>query len=55
MVKVVLKIPESEINPLLSKLVKLGVKDIKIKEKRKKINIFRYKNMVENLANHVGK
>jgi len=53
--KVVLKIPKNEINPLLSKLAKLGVKDIKIKEKSKKINIFRYKNTVENLEKELEK
>ncbi|MDF2833015.1 MAG: hypothetical protein K0Q82_2121 [Chryseobacterium indoltheticum] len=49
MVKVVLKIPESDINPVLSKLVKLGINNIKIKKKSKRLNLFRYKNMYENI------
>lgn len=44
MVKVVLKISESEINTILSKLVKLGISNIKIKKKGKRLNLFRYKN-----------
>jgi hypothetical protein len=45
MVKVVLKVSESEINHILRKLAKLGINNIKIKKKREKLNIFRYKNM----------
>lgn len=44
MVKVILKISESEINSILSKLVKMGINNIKIKKKRKRLNLFRYKN-----------
>lgn len=48
MVKVILKISESEINRILSKLVKMGINNIKIKKKRKRFNLFRYKNTFEN-------
>lgn len=44
MVKVVLKIPDSEVNPVLSKLVKIGINNIKVKKKGKGLNLFRYKN-----------
>jgi helix-turn-helix protein len=44
MIKVVLKVSESEINHILSELVKLGINNIKIKKKRKSFNLFRYKN-----------
>ncbi len=48
MLKVVLKIQESEINYLLSKFAKLGIKNIKITKKEKELNLFRYKNMLNN-------
>lgn len=51
MVKVVLKVSESEINYILRKLAKLGINNIKIKKKREKLNLFRYKNMIENTIN----
>lgn len=47
MIKVVLKVSESEINHILSKLAKLGINNIKIKKKREKLNLFRYKNMLD--------
>ncbi len=55
MIKVVLKIPESEISLILSKLVKLGIKNIKIKKKEKRFNLFRYKNTLENKDAEIGK
>jgi hypothetical protein len=48
MVKVILKVHKSEVDPILSNLVKLGIKNIKIKKKRKSFNLFRYKNTFEN-------
>lgn len=45
MIKVVLKIPEDEINNTLSKLVKIGITDIKVKQKEKNPNLFRFKNV----------
>lgn len=53
MIKVILKISENEINPLLGKLAKLGIRDIKIKEKEKKTVIFQYKNIIEDLHNEL--
>jgi len=47
MIKVVLKVSESEINHILHKLAKLGINNIKIKKKREKLNLFRYKNMLD--------
>ncbi|SHL58003.1 hypothetical protein SAMN05444267_102075 [Chryseobacterium polytrichastri] len=55
MIKVVLKIPESDINFILSKLVKLGIKNIKIKKNEKKLHLFRYKNTFENTNNEIDK
>lgn len=45
MIKIVLKIPEGEINNTLSKLVKMGITDIKVKQKEKNPNLFRFKNL----------
>lgn len=55
MVKVILKIPENEINPILSKLVKLGIKNIEIKKKEKRLSLFRYKNTFKNQDNVFNK
>lgn len=55
MLKVVLKIQESEINYLLSKLAKLGIKNIKITKKEKELNLFRYKNMLDNSRDELMK
>lgn len=49
MLKVVLKIRESEVNYLLRKLAKLGIKNIKITKKEKELNLFRYKNILDNM------
>jgi hypothetical protein len=51
MVKVILKVHKSEVDTILSNLVKLGIKNIKIKKKRKSFNLFRYKNTFENTIN----
>lgn len=51
MVKVILKVHKTEVDPVLSKLVKLGIKNIKIKKKRKGFNLFRYKNTFEDTIN----
>ena len=51
MVKVILKEHKTETDLILSKLVKLGIKNIKIKKKRKSFNLFRYKNTLENNIN----
>ncbi len=48
MIKVILKVHKTEVDQVLSKLVKLGIKNIKIKKKRKRLNLFRYKNTFEN-------
>lgn len=55
MLKVVLKIQESEINYLLRKLAKLGIKNIKITKKEKELNLFRYKNMLDNSRDELMK
>lgn len=54
MIKVILKVSESEINHTLSKLVKLGINNIKIKKKRKKLNLFRYKNTLKGTINKLN-
>lgn len=55
MIKIVLKIPESDISYILSKLVKLGIKNIKIKKNEKGLHLFRYKNTFENTNNEIDK
>lgn len=46
---------EDEISQILSRLVKLGIKNIKIKKKEKRLNLFRYKNTFENTDNKIDK
>jgi len=55
MLKVVLKIQESEIKYLLNKLAKLGIKNIKITKKEKELNLFRYKNVLDNMEDKLMK
>ena len=55
MIKVVFTIPESDINSTLSKLIKLGIINIKVKKKGESFCIFRYKNMFENSYNKSDK
>ncbi|SHE97814.1 hypothetical protein SAMN05443633_102445 [Chryseobacterium arachidis] len=54
MIKVVLKVSESEINHILRKLAKLGINNIKIKKKREKLNLFRYKNTLKDTINKLN-
>lgn len=53
MIKVILKITESEINNTLSKLAKLGITDIKIKKEDKHLTLFRYKNIIQNTDKNI--